>query len=249
MIKDPDSLAVLTLLGQHHEFMESIKHIAVMGDSTGEDTAWWSDYWLTQGDDSAAAKLNITVYDTEKRFRNINKRKNISLANRDMSDTGAEPNSVDLIWASNCLQKSTNPLATLKHWWEILKEDGMLCMSVPQTSYIDDLSHWQMKSYSSQYFSWNMLNLIQCLAVNGFDCRDGHFKQTRHDPHIWGSVYKGKISPMDPAKTNWYHLHEAGLTPYSLDNIIHSRGYISFESLKVEWLDHSIYDLRMECLP
>jgi hypothetical protein len=143
----------------------------------------------------------------------------------------------------------TNPLATLRHWWNILAEDGMLCLCVPQTSYIDDLGRWQMTSRSGEYFSWNMINLIQALAVNGFDCRAGHFKQTRHDPYIWAAVYKSTVKPMDPASTQWYDLQAAGLTPHSLDDYIQRRGYVSYEVLQVEWLDHSIYDLSVECLP
>ncbi len=245
----PNTLATLKLLGDHHEFMESLKNIAIFGETTGEDSAWWADYTLDPKDPKSKLNIKISVYGTENQIRNANKRPNIRFIKADWSATGAEPDSFDFIWANNCLQKSINPLATLKHWWNILKEDGMLCLCIPQNNYIDDLSRWQMTSHSGEYFNWNMLNLIHCLAVSGFDCRDGHFKQTRHDQYIWAAVYKSSEQPMDPQKTNWYHLLEKQLTPPSLDEFIQAKGYVSYDALKVEWLDHSIYDLSIECLP
>jgi hypothetical protein len=94
-----------------------------------------------------------------------------------------------------------------------------------------------------------MINLIQLLAVNGFDCREGHFKQTQHDPYIWAAVYKSNTPPLDPKTTNWYHLQEKMLTPASIDECILKLGYVRHEFLKVEWLDHSIYDLAVESIP
>lgn len=249
LIDSPNTLPILKLLGEHHEFVESLKNIAVMNDIDGHDSAWWADYQFDDEDSTTKNKFSITVYGSKNTIRTANRRPNIKFVEADISNTGAKPNSVDFIWASNCLQRSVNPLSTLKHWWNILKEDGMLCLSVPQNNYIDDLSRWQMFSYSGEYFNWNMINLIQCLAVNGFDCRDGHFKQTRYDPHIWAAVYKSNVKPMDPQKTQWYDLKDAGLTPYSLDESIQRKGYVSYSDLKVEWLDHSIYDLSIECLP
>ncbi len=249
MIQPPDSLPVLTLLGQHHDFMQSLSSIALMEDATGDDAVWWSDYRTDETDKSSRLDIKISVYGQHNRIRNVNKRSNMRFANCDVSATGAEPESYDLIWAKNCLNTVTDPLQTLRHWWSLLKEDGMLCLSVPQTAFIDDLSRWQIHSYSGQYFSWNMVNLIQMLAVNGFDCRNAHFKQQRHDPHIWAAVYKSSNRPMDPKTTNWYHLQAANLTPPSLDACIQSFGYVKHEFLKVEWLDHSIYDLAIESVP
>ena len=249
MIKPPDTLPVLQLLGEHHDFIGSLNNIAVMDDFDGHDSAWWADYNFDNEESSKKNKLSITVYSKKNTMRTSNKRPSIKFVEADISNTGAKPNSFDFIWASNCLQRSHNPISTLSHWWNILKEDGMLLLSVPQTSYIDDLGRWQMLSYSREYFSWNMVNLIQILALNGFDCRDGHFKQVRHDPYIWAAVYKSNVKPMDPNKTQWYDLKDAGLTPRTLDSFIQSRGYVSHNALMVEWLDHSIYNLSIESLP
>lgn len=247
MRKPPNSLEVLELLGEHHEFMSSIKNIAVIEDRHGGDAAWWSDY--RSDDEQTKSTYNIKNFVRKNQCQGQHRRPNVKFVETDMSSTGAAPGSFDLIWANNCLQRSSNPFETLCHWWDLLKLDGMLCLSVPQTNYIDDLGRWKITSYSGEYFSWNMVNLIQSLAVCGFDCRDGHFKQVRHDPYIWASVYRGSTQPRDPATTNWYELKELGLTPVYLDECINRFGCVKHEFLKVEWLDHSIYDIGIESLP
>ena len=246
MRKSADSLPVLTLLGEHHEFMESIKNIAIMEDRTGDDSAWWSDYRF---DEENKSQYNISVFTEKNTIRNANKRPNIKIFEKDISNTEAKNESFDIIWANSCLQRSVNPFETLRHWWSLLKTDGMLCLSVPQNNYIDDLSRWQIHSYSGEYFNWNMVNLIQSLATCGFDCREGHFKQKQHDLNIWAAVYKSGVSPLDPKTTNWYHLLEKQLTPASIDECIMKLGYVRHEFLKVEWLDHTIYDLAVESIP
>ena len=247
MNREDKSLEVLELLGEHHEFMETIKNVAVFGDAHGNDAAWWSDYRLD--DEHEKSHYKIKNFVTKNQTRGSNKRSNIKVIETDISETSEDKESFEIIWANSCLQNSSNPLKTLKHWWDLLKEDGMLVVSVPQTSFIDDLGRWQMYSRSGEYFSWNMVNLIQSLAVCGFDCRDGHFKQKRHESYIWASVYKGSVPPQDPATTSWYDLKDLGLTPIILDNCIDRFGYVKHEFLKVEWLDHSVYDIALESLP
>ena len=57
MRKPPNSLEVLELLGEHHEFMETIKNVAIIDDTHGDDSAWWSDYRL----DDEQEKSHFTI--------------------------------------------------------------------------------------------------------------------------------------------------------------------------------------------
>lgn len=246
MRKQPDNISVLELLGEHHEFMQTTKQVAVMEDNGGYESAWWSDYRLDE--EQTVSHMHIKHF-TKSSVRNLNKRDNIEVVNTEVFDTGKDNDTFHIIWANNCLQKSIDPFKTLTHWWNILKEDGMLVVSVPQTSFINDLSKWQVESYNGEYYSWNILNLIQALAVCGFDCRDGHFKQTRHEPYIWAAVYKGPTKPMDPVTTTWYDLREKNLIPHTLDACIDRFGYAKIDNLKVEWLNHSVYDIAKESMP
>ena len=247
MRSPPDSYGVLELLGTHHDFMESIKNVAVIGDSYGDYASWWSDYRCN--DEQTKSHYVIKNFVRKNQCRGHNKRPNIRFIETDFSNTGAGNETFDVIWASNCFQQSADPYGTLQHWWNILRTDGMLCLSVPQATYFDDLGRLQINSYSGEYSGWNIVNLIQALATCGFDCRDGHFKQTKNDPYIWASVYKGTVSPQDPATTSWYTLKELNLTPVSLDECIDCYGYVRHDHLMVEWLDHTVYDIAAESRP
>ena len=58
MMAPPNTLPVLTLLGEHHEFMERLSSIAVMEDADGHDSAWWADYQFDPNDPKTKAKIN-----------------------------------------------------------------------------------------------------------------------------------------------------------------------------------------------
>lgn len=249
MIIPCDGLPVLNLLGEHNDFMDSVENVAVMKSGVGIDAAWWADYQKDPDNPKKSYDIKVHAVDENVIITNANKRKNIIGYKNPIEDTGLKNNSIDVVWANDALRYSPDPFKTLSHWWNILEENSMLCLSVPQTAYIDDLSRWQVFGYSGNYFSWNIVNLIQILATCGFDCRDAHFKQTRHDPWIWAAVYKSNIPPMDPKTTTWYHLLEHQLTPSSLDECISKLGYVRHEFLRVEWINHSIYDLSVESLP
>jgi len=246
MKKKLTHLTELNDIGEHHSFMSNLRKVAVMEDSTGEHCAWWSDYRVQQ---QLKSLLTVTNFCQKDSVRVVHKRDNIQTIEANISETNYQPNSFDFIWAANCLQKSINPLATLTHWHSILKTDGMLVIGVPQSNYIDDLGRWQSVNLSGEYFNWNLLNLIQSLAVSGFDCRDGHYKQKRHQAMIWAAVYKGTQEPLDPTESTWYKLQELGLTPATMDNSITRRGYPVWNDLKVGWLDGRLYDLEVETLP
>lgn len=248
MIPECNTLEVIDLLFTHHEFMQSLRKVAVFCNNNGKEAAALADYHWDNESKKAVGDLEVHVF-TNNPIPNANKRKNIKIHNGSFRDTGFSANSFDFVLAVDVLRYQHDPFAAFKHWNSILKTDGMLCLNFPQTSYIDDLSRWQVTSYSQSYYSWNLLNLIHSLAVSGFDCRDGHFKQTRHNPWVWAAVYKNNTKPLDPETTNWYELKEKNLTPASLDQCIEKHGYTSNRYLKVEWLDHSVYDIELESLP
>lgn len=242
------SIQVLELLGDHNEFMDSIHDICIIEDQTGHYTSWWSDY--RSHDDQKESQFKITNICTNERHPEEHKRKNVkNLLVEEFDKTNIEDDTFDFMWAHNILQKQVEPFKVLNHWWNILEEDAMLCVSVPLRTYIDDLNRWRTESYPGEYFNWNMLSLIQVLAVSGFDCADGHFKFKRGENFLWASVYKGTQKPLDPKKTSWYDLAEKNLLPHSLLDCINRFGHAKIDKLVVEWLDHSLYDLGKESLP
>lgn len=246
-MKQSTHLTELNDIGTHSSFMENLRKVAVFGDSNGADCAWWSDYRVHE--EQLNSQLTVTNFCHKDTVRVVHKRDNIETVEASMDNTNYSNDSFDFIWAANCFQKSTDPIGTLTHWWNILKENGMLVIGVPQSNYIDDLGRWQIVNKPGEYFNWNLVNLIQTLAVCGFDCRDGHFKQKRHEPMIWAAVYKGEQQPLDPTESNWYKLQELNLTPRTMDDSITKRGYPVFNKLKFSWLSGSKYDMEVETLP
>lgn len=246
-MKKSSHLVELHDIGEHHSFMGNLRKVAVMNDPLGADSAWFSDY--RSHPEQAKSQLTVTNFCTKDETRVVHKRDNITTSINDMSNTSFKNDSFDFIWAANALQKSTNPMETITHWWNILKQDGMLVIGVPQTNYIDDLGRWQVINKPGEYFNWNLINLIQVLAVCGFDCRDGHFKQKRHQDMIWAAVYKGTQQPLDPLDSSWYKLQELNLTPKTMDSSINRKGYPGWNDLKFNWLDGRVYDLAVETLP
>lgn len=240
------SLETLTLLGEHQDFMESLSVMADMGAGAGKDSLWW----VTQSVNDEQGELhplNIKVhaFDT---FTDPNRiaHKNILWHSKDFSNTGMPVNSLDLIWSNNSFQCSNNPLATLSHWWELLKEDGMLCLIIPY--------NLQLTSFRQQprinttidagaYFNYSPGNIIALLASSGFDCRGGHFKFVHGDKWMRAAVYKTLHKPQ--RCINWYELIENKLLPYSVEKAILSKGKFDDTDIVVEWVDHSVYNLGL----
>ena len=242
------SIQVLELLGTHNEFMDSIREIAVLDDRTGHHTSWWSDY--RSHEDQKQSQFTITNLCISESHPIEHQRKNVkNVLVENLYDTKQEDESFDFLWAHNVFQKQINPIQSLRHWWNMMREDAMLCISVPLRTYIDDLNRWRTDSYPGELYNWNMLTLIQMLAISGFDCFDGHFKFKRGDEFLWASVYKGTQTPMDPYTTTWYDLAEKELLPPSLSKCVSQFGHAKIEKVIVEWLDHSLYDLGKESLP
>lgn len=243
---DDGSFEVLETLCNYNDFMRQLEVIADMGSGAGHHSKWWASM---RDEDDKPLNYQILAVDNDVQLDNRNRMKNVRQIRQDFSATSIQENKVDVIWCHNSFQYAIDPFATLTHWHKILTPSGMLIISIPQFNYIDDLSRWQMYQPSGCYYSWNIVTLIQALAVSGFDCRDGFFRQRRHDQFIWAAVYKSQHAPMDRATTTWYDLAEKNLLPVTAQACVEKIGMVRQEFLTVEWLDHNRYDLAVESLP
>ena len=242
----PDSQEILNHLDQYEEFMDQLEIIADMGSGKGEHSHWWA---TRTKEDKTPRRYTVVAIDDKVQVENRFRVNNVRQVRKDFSETGLQKNKVDLIWCYDTFQYATDPFGTLRHWWDIMREDAMLVIGLPQTTFIDDLARWQVYQPAGCYYSWNMVSLIHALAVSGFDCREGFLRQRRHDPMLWAAVYKSKHAPMDLAKTNWYDLMEKKLLPITADDCVMKIGFLRQEFLTVEWLDRQRYDLAVEMMP
>lgn len=241
------SLEVLNLLAEHHDFMESIKTIADMGAGVGADANWWATR-ASEDDQGQSRPLNIKVHAVDLDSANKNAtHKNVKWHSADFSRTNLAKNSIDLIWSHDSFQYSQNPIETLHHWYDIMKQDAMLCLVVPfnfDLYFFKNQPRIIAKVEPGRYFNYTPANLILLLASAGFDCRAGHFKYEPNNPWFYAAVYKSNQKPQK--YINWYDLLDTKLLPLSFEKPIMSKGYVSDTDLIVEWIDHSIYNLALQ---
>lgn len=244
---DAAAQEVLGTLINHEDYMSQLEVIADMGSGAGHHSLWWAEQQLSKMNKTRS--YTVLAVDDVIAMDNRNRRSNIKQIRKDWNDTGIQSNKVDLIWCHDSFHLSVDPFATLRHWNQVMSENGMLLISLKQNAYIDDLSRWQVELQHSCYYSWTMTMLIRMLATSGFDCREGFLRQRRHDPYMWAAVYKSKHAPMDRRTTSWYDLLDKKLTPVTIDQCIMKLGYVKQEHLILEWLDHQRYDLAVEMMP
>lgn len=244
---DAGSQEVLDTLATYEDYMSQLEVVADMGSGAGHHSAWWAKQELSSVNKSR--KYTVLAVDDAVALDNKNRSSNVRQIRKDWDATGIQPGKVDLIWCHDSFHLSIDPVATLRHWNQLMADNGMLIISLRQNTYIDDLSRWQVDLQHGCYYSWTMTMLIRMLATCGFDCREGFLRQRRHDPYLWAAVYKSSHAPMDLKTTKWYDLLDKKLTPVSVDQCIMSFGHVKQEYLMLEWIDHQRYDLAVEMMP
>ena len=236
------SLEILNLLYGYDSFLDSLKVVADMGCGAGFDSNWWAT--LETRDDPPEPR-NYIVYAVDNDIKQIDPdfakaNKNFVPISQDM-ETINLPRSADLIWCHDSFQYVRNPLDTLATWRRSLNENGMLVLSIPQTTYLQ-LDRLTVENHNGQYYSYNMLNLMYMLAVSGFDCRDAYFYRKPETPWLYAAVYASSHQPMTTNAT-WYDLMDRGLVNDSVMNSVNNYGYARLEDIVVHWLDKNIYQI------
>ena len=236
------SLRVLELLTGYDSFLDSLSVVADMGCGGGLDVNWWATL-MTR--DDAPVPHNYTCYAVDRDISQLDDDlpKNIIPIEANFEDARIIPKSVDLMWCHDAFQFAVNPMQTLKNWNEMMTVNGMLIITLPQTS------SYQFNRYVNRvpdgcFFNYNVCNLLYMLAVNGFDCKDSFMYKAANDPWIHLAVYKSNVPPMDPYTTRWSDLDEKGMLHQSLSDSIRKYGYLRQEDILLQWLDKDLYFVR-----
>jgi trans-aconitate methyltransferase len=231
---------ILSQLYEYDSFMDSLRTIADMGCGTGEDIAWWATL-MTRDDPPVPHNYNCFAVDVDARkLALVPELPNITKINRDFSEPQLFPVEIDLMWAHDSLQYSTNPLETLRVWNEQMNVNGMLVIAVPQHSGVE-YNRYYSNTHSGCYFHHTPANLIYMLAVNGFDCNDAYLLKQYNDTWIHMAVYKSEIPPMDPSKTSLADLIDQGLLNPTVVESINRNNFIRQEEILYPWLDRENY--------
>jgi len=237
------SLEVLNLLYGYDSFLDSLEYVADMGCGAGHDSRWWATL-MTRDDPPEphnyrvyAVDTNLSQFEPDIKANNPN----ITLLEGNFEKYGVVPRKVDFIWAHDSLQFAEDPVLCLNAWRRTLNKDGMLCLTVPQTTYYYN-SKLVITHYSKQTYSFNILNLIYMLAINGFDCNDAYFYRKENSPWLYAAVYAADMDPL-PRNTSWYELVERNLVNDSIVDSVNRHGYARLEDLVVKWLDKNFYKI------
>jgi ubiquinone/menaquinone biosynthesis C-methylase UbiE len=230
------SREVLDVIETFYEFMISVGTVADMGGGSGLDAEWWATRETDPEVDSTgkAQPLNIKSFVIDTIDKIDVTHKNITHLKTDMENTQLSPNRFDVITSHNSFQHAINPVATLRHWWELANPNGMLILQIPQTTNIRYNRH-DISNLNSEYYHYTLVNLIHMLAVNGWDCKSGLFTKGIRDPWIKAIVYKGNVKPQDPRTTTWHDLAKLDLLPESAVSSINRWGHVKQADLVLPW--------------
>lgn len=236
------SLEVLNLLYGYDSFLDNIRYVADMGCGAGLDTEWWA---TLETNDDVPEPRNYIVYAVDQNIKQIDasitdENKNIVAIEGNFEERIISRN-VDLIWAHDSFQYARDPFKCLASWKSTLNENGMLILSIPQTTYIHNNS-LVVENHSNQYYSYNILNLIYMLAISGFDCRDAYFYRKPNSPWLYAAVYASEHGPLTQQAT-WYDLADRNLISDSIINSVNRFGYARITDLIVTWLDKDYYTI------
>ena len=233
------SLKILNQLREYDSFLDSLRTIVDMGCGSGEDIHWWATL-ETRDDPPVPYNYKCFAVDQDQfKLNLVPSLPNIIKTQRDFNNI-CIPIKADLMWAHDVLQYSPNPMATLAAWNSQLNVNGMLVLSVPQHSGVEDNKYYS-RTFSGCVYHFTPSNLIYMLAINGFDCRDAYLLKEFNDPWIQIAVYKTDIEPMDPATTSWFDLVDLNLLHPSIVESINKNGYLKQEEIVMPWLDRENY--------
>lgn len=223
--------------------MESVGTVLDIGHGNGHDLNWWATR-TTDLDDMTPLNIKCTGIDIEDKFDSKYNHHNIETVKDNFEDSKLKHSQFDVIYAHNVLQYAVNPLQTLRHWWDLARDNAMLVIAVPSSTFIQ-YNTIIADQHSHDYYHWSLVSLIHHLAVNGWDCKDGFFKQERNSPWIYAVAYKQpNFKKLDYRTTTWFDLAEQELLPETAVDSLNQWNFVRQQDLKVMWLNKQIFDFR-----
>ena len=223
--------------------MESIGTVLDIGHGNGHDLNWWATRTIDI-DDKTPLNIKCTGIDIDDTFDSKYTHHNITTVKDNFEDSKLKHNQFDVIYAHNVLQYVVNPLQTLGHWWDLARDNAMLVIAVPSSTFIQ-YNTIIADQHSHDYYHWSLVSLIHHLAVNGWDCKDGFFKQERNSPWIYAVAYKQpNFKKLDYRTTTWFDLAEQELLPETAVDSLNQWNFVRQQDLKVMWLNKQIFDFR-----
>ena len=233
------SLQTLNWFYEHDSFMESVATVIDMGCGPGLDLEWWATR-TTRDDNPQPLNIKCIGVDTMLELPMAYQYPNIQYQKQDFEiPIVTHRRKYDIAWCHDAFQYVINPFTTLKNWREVIADEGMLVLILPQTTNLEfNTQAFDQLDYC--YHNWTMVSLMHILAISGFDCANGFFLKNPTDQWLHAAVYKSDHEPMDPRTTSWYDLCDKNLLPESAVKSINQYGYLRQRDLVLPWLDKSL---------
>jgi SAM-dependent methyltransferase len=237
--------SLLDQLFEHDDFMLQLKNIADMGAGQGNEAYWWATQQTR--DEDEPTDLNIRVHAVDAvALPGRQSHRNIDWQIQDYADTGLGERSLDLICAFDSLQCTANPLRALSHWHSLLRQDGMLAITLPYNHSIHTFrGETRIDSIVQPgcYYNHGPASLLLMLASAGFDCRYSHFNFYHGMDYMQAIVYRGEAEPQ--IRMDWYDLIDRKLLPVSVEKAIETTGVLRDSDIIVEWIDRNVHNLAI----
>ena len=233
------SRETLEILYEYDDFMGSINTLIDMGCGAGADLEWWATR-TTRDEYPRPLNIKCTGVDVADQLPVAHRYPNIDYAKQDFEQPHMMHSyKYDVVWCHDSFQYVINPFQTLSNWWDLMSNNSMLAIVLPQTTNIE-FNRQAFIQRDGCYYNWTIVSLMHVLAVSGFDCASGFFLKRQSDPWLHAVVYKSEHKPMDPKTTSWYDLVEKNLLPESAAESINRRGFLAQQDLLLPWLDKSL---------
>jgi SAM-dependent methyltransferase len=237
------SLETLDTLYNYIDFMESIGTLVDMGCGSGLDLEWWATR-TTSEDNPQPLNIRCTGVDQAPALSMASKYSNIQYRSQNFEDAFLiNKRKFDVLWCHDAFQYAVNPFNTLKLWRDIVSENGMMVLILPQTTNLE-YNTQAFDQTDGCYYNWTIVSLIHMLAVSGWDCAGGFFRKHPDSPWLHAVVYKSEHEPMDPRTTRWFDLAERNLLPRSAVDSLNRVGHVRQRDLILPWLDQSLMSFQ-----
>jgi SAM-dependent methyltransferase len=235
------------MLDDFVEFKRSIGSVLDLGCGSGTDLAYIANF--TDSDDDNPRPLNIPCTGLDIKLTSDAKAyetkiKHYSLVEHDFNSSELLPKfpkKFDVVWCHDVLQYSHSVINLLGAVNRSMNKNGMLYLSVPNTVSVN-YGRFQNYTFSQQFQTFTVTQLIYLLAINGFDCNDFYLKKVKHDDCIEVITYKNS-EPYSYTST-WYDLMDKKCFNDSANAIIEKHGFLTDQGLLTKWIDGVVFDYR-----
>ena len=238
------SLRFLSALEDYPEMMQSISSVLDIESGIGLDSEWWATRMDDDEKDPKPLEIDVTACsrtDEMKQEVKDMERVNYVKTGKPFWESFKSSEKFDVLWCHSVLHKYSNFYEVLVKMNELQSNEGMLCITVPRISNMF-YGEPDYRVYPDCHTDINIVNLINGLALAGYDCKDAYFMQEKNSNLVNAIVYKTSDDTYGINDVTPYDLMEMDRLPRSMVQQLNKFGFISNKNLLLSWIDGTLVD-------